>query len=86
MTKFDNNVRQVLMNELGLRRENIREEMRIIIREEVQKVMEQPTFQEALINSLMTNRKHAGIKYAIIERIAELFVAKLLPKIEQLLK
>lgn len=81
---MDNGVRQVLMGELGLTREIIREEMYSIIREEVQRELQKPEFVHLLRNAILHPKY--GVRSEIVDRSSQRIVGIILRKFGVFLK
>lgn len=79
MTKHNPTVRQVLMNELGLTREAIKEEMYNIIREEIQKELQKPEFIHLLAKAILRDK---GTKWDIVNLSSSRITATILRKFE----
>lgn len=77
-------VRQVLINELGLTKETVREEMYVIIREEIQKELQKPEFIHLLSQALLQPK--SGIRWNIIELSSQRIAGKILRLFGEFLK
>src|ERR1700759_3601056 len=59
-----NRVRQVLMNELGLTRESVREEMTRIVADTIERALGTPDFQQRIDNIIETKVARALTRYS----------------------
>jgi hypothetical protein len=66
---MDNKVRQMLMNELGLTREAIKEEMKLIIREEIKKHLEDVDFIHKLAKIIFDSKY--SLRFDIIHSVSD---------------